>query len=79
MISLGDDWMLQGSEIFHACGPGLKRRWDGGCVCRCGSAVPQRVESFHRWLRRERQGRSRASDRKVDPEAGRPLLRFSWW
>ena len=80
MISLGDDWMLWGSEIYHACGPELLHHWDGNCVCDCGSPVPQRVEAFHRWLgEQQRRSRTQASAaRRERPLAEWRLSRFDW-
>jgi hypothetical protein len=60
MIKLGDDWFLKDSRIYHACGPELVHHWTGAVVCACGNAVPQRVQSFHRWLG-EQERRARAS------------------
>jgi len=77
MISLGDDWLLQDSDIYHACGPELRHRWTGGCVCECGSAVPQRVESFHRWLC-EQQTRAKASRGEDGPVTRRRAPRLNW-
>ena len=54
MISLGDDWVLDGFDIYHACGPELLHRWTGAGVCECGGAVPHYFESFYRWLCEQR-------------------------
>ena len=51
MISLGDDWLLLGSRVYHICRPERMRLWTGTFLCECGAAVPQRVQSFDRWLR----------------------------
>ena len=51
MISLGDDWLLLDSRIYHICRPELLRLWMGTILCECSAAVPQRVQSFDRWLR----------------------------
>ena len=51
MTSLGDNWVLKDHTVFHACGPELLHLWTGSRVCECGIVVPQRIRSFHRWLR----------------------------
>jgi hypothetical protein len=69
MISLGDNWLLKETRVYHACGAELLHHWTGGRVCDCGIVVPQRVRAFQRWLRkhelqerRQRSGRLAASD-----------------
>jgi hypothetical protein len=70
MISLGDNWLLKDTRLYHACGPALIHHWTGGRVCDCGIVVPQRVRAFQRWLRQ--QQRRDQHTRSGDPAAAEP-------
>jgi hypothetical protein len=67
MLSLGDDWLFEDTRIYHACGPDLTRHWTGGCVCKCGSPVPQRVQSFHHWLGEQERRSQEEARHKAEP------------
>ena len=80
MVSLGENWLLKNTRVYHACGPELLHHWTGSRVCDCGIVVPQRVRAFQRWLRKQelRDLRKPLVEAATGDPQPRPIRNWRW-